>query len=928
MFIALIPALNNGSFMPYGKYSVMKKICCVTLKLLMVIQVYSQLPEESPRYVTLNNTVQQLKKSDDITNVIYAFLDFYLANSNEEELFIFEKCENFLWRPPATPGEQLAYVILQCNKGYYVGLYAEINAAVDAYEKAWKMYNDHHLSGFDIIEYCLKPLGNNYSMLGDYNSAANIIRDYLFLAEQQHNTNHIVSALINLAVVYHNTGRQAEAIQLLNKTLTIRQMENAKKGIVYSNMARNYFDLQDRNNAEQWASKAIIYFKKYPTRDTPLHVVNTYTILSQVNLQNNALDKALQFTYSAQQIAAENPRLFKNRDLAKILNAEAGILKEQGKYDETLATYQETLKLLLPAFKPRSKTEMPQPILFYSENTIKETFDELADLFIKLNDYPKALQCFESSFRVEDLLRKTYNYQEAQLQQQRENRSRTEQALELLHSLYEKTGALRYAQHAFQLAERTKALVLKETIEESYKRRFIKNDSLLKMEHDLVSKKAKFENDMILEQMKDKQASLPYINQLMSKQTALSIEIKQLRKVISEKYPALDTSTMSFNLDELQKKIGAENATLIEYFSGKTSLYRFQIEATQIQFHKLPNSQQVYDTIRKFIPLFSEASAINNNVSTYSSLAFTLYTMLGIPQPSVSKTLLIIPDGLISYIPFEALLTEKCNHVNFASFPYLLKKFIIAYHASASIYLNDGNGILPDNGEKILAMFPIFENSGRELKHSRDEASQIKMVMKGDFLVGDQATRRNFQNKLNQFDLIHLSTHATAGSADGPPSIMFIDSTLYLPEIYGMQLHTHLMVLSACETGVGKIVKGEGALSLARGFQYAGVRNIIFSLWNVNDYAAATLMSSFYNYYAKGETKAVALHQAKLDYITDENISNSRKSPYYWAAFIYYGDINTRPGNKMFLCWMVTCVLIFALIAAVIKLRRSFILNR
>ena len=102
------------------------------------------------------------------------------------------------------------------------------------------------------------------------------------------------------------------------------------------------------------------------------------------------------------------------------------------------------------------------------------------------------------------------------------------------------------------------------------------------------------------------------------------------------------------------------------------------------------------------------------------------------------------------------------------------------------------------------------------------------------------------------------------------------------------------MVLSACETGIGKLYKSEGAMSVARGFQFAGAQNLLFSLWKVNDYTTALFMNKFYHYIHNGNSYLEANHQSKIDFLNDTNITNTKKSPYYWSAFVYYGALTNK----------------------------------
>lgn len=906
----------------------MKSCLTILLCLLVVFEISSQTGVSDSRGKSIDGIARQLKQQDDVTNFIYACLDTFLANPTEKRLAILDQCEKRRWRALKTSDERVAYIILHCNKGYYASLFGDLYQAVDAYESAWKVYSAHTPAGVDIIEYCLKPLGNNYSMLGDYQSAANVIKNYLFIAEKENHVPHVIAALINLSVVYHDTGRQAEAIELLKKGLDVNGIEDLKKGILYSNLARNYLDLQLKTEARRCALRAMQHLKKAHAHESASHLVNTLKVLSLLSLGEGNVTEAMRFIDRAKSIVKANPTLFKRRALAKLMAEQAGLQVLQQQHDLALQNYQQALMLLLPGYTPESGTDLPDKALFYPENTIKEVLDGLAQLHSK-DDPMKALACFELSFEIEDLLRQTYHYQADRLQQQIEIRNRTEQCLTLLFDRFVETKEHHLAQRAFQLSERTKAVVLREAIEASEKHAFIKHDTLLKKEHNLTFKKATLARDLVLEQMKGETANVGYINELMARQTALSIEIRSLQKLIVKKYPQYKAvGHNAIDMDRLQQKLKGEDAVLVEYVAGQESLYVFIVDAQSISFHKIAAGKKVYDAIRTLNDLFASATRINNDVVLYKRLAFELTGLLHIPT-SAAKKLVIIPDGLLNYVPFEALLVEKTNALNYAKLPYLLKAYTIAYGSSAATFA-EHKDTAPLKDHRVLAMFPVFKNTARNLAHSEREAESIRSYVDGIFLFGDEATKSAFGENLHRCNIIHLSTHAAAGSWLAPPSIDFIDSTLYLPEVYGLQLHPDLLILSACETGVGKILKGEGALSLARGFQYAGASNIIFSLWNVNDRSTARLMASFYRHYFDHRSKPEALRCAKLDYLENDEVSNAHKSPYYWAPFVYYGDVSDHSLQQEFtIAWFEILLLVLTflfLLVLFIRIRKQRLL--
>ena len=165
----------------------------------------------------------------------------------------------------------------------------------------------------------------------------------------------------------------------------------------------------------------------------------------------------------------------------------------------------------------------------------------------------------------------------------------------------------------------------------------------------------------------------------------------------------------------------------------------------------------------------------------------------------------------------------------------------------------------------------------------------------------------------NHYGIIHLATHASVNNETPLKSfIAFYPSTnsqadnykLYAPEIYNMNLDsTQLIILSACETGTGKLVKGEGLMSLSRAFAAAGCPNIITSLWKAEDKTTAFITQHLHHYLDKGYTNDKALQQAKLDLLKSDTIDPRFKTPNYWAHLIFIG--NYEPNHKKKNWWWV-----------------------
>ncbi|MBT1686156.1 CHAT domain-containing protein [Dawidia soli] len=800
---------------------------------------------------------------------------------------------------------------------------------ISAYEKASHLFTVHALTDFDIIEYCLKPLGNNYSMLGDYTSAANIVKGYLYLAGQQGNDEQRISAYINLSIIYHDTGQYQQAIQLLQQALTMSPVPAEKKMLMYYNLARNYVDLRELAKARRYVNLAASIYQQHLRSDALPTLVHVYTLHAAISLAEGQPTNALTWIEKAQTLAVSNAPLFKNRELAKLVNTHAGILMIGGRDHEAILRYHQALTWLIPQYDPM-KNELPDAAAFYAENAIKETLDGMAEAYAKLNDPVKSLACYKLWFKAEDLLRDTYNYEEAKLTQQAENRNVTEKALELLYGLLEKTKDSRYAIEAFQFAERTKAVTLRESSEDRYWRQRQEQDTLVKTQNQLRYKQAMLASEIVTEQLKQGQADVVYIHQRIAQQTTNAVALKEIAQALEEKYPQrkLTDSFQPQVMRNLQRRLQTDRATVVEFFFGTRALYIFRVDQHSVQMSKVDASEMLKQNVLALRDFFANASAINNQIEQYKGLAFEIARALHLVEPFATSNIILVPDGVLSLIPFDALLYEKASGVTYENFPWLLRRYTIAYQPSALIYANAVSPPVALDKKSLLGVFPVFHNSALQLDYSIKEAGDIQNQTDGLFLFNEAATQQAFLKQAGQFRIIHLSTHASSGIDAAPPSIMFSDSTLYLPRIYGLNLKADLLVLSACETGVGVLVKGEGAISLAHGFQFSGIRNAIFSLWKVNDYSTAVLMGNFYRQYFASGNKAESLRLARQDYLNDETIDNTRKSPYYWAGFVYYGSLETQPvdtafSQLLFLSLAAVLLSIFAIIYVLYKRRHK-----
>ena len=307
------------------------------------------------------------------------------------------------------------------------------------------------------------------------------------------------------------------------------------------------------------------------------------------------------------------------------------------------------------------------------------------------------------------------------------------------------------------------------------------------------------------------------------------------------------------------------------------------------------------------------------------------------------EDLIIVPHGRLSYIPFDALLSEevKVDKLDYRSLSYLVKKYDITYSYSAALHFKYFKSTRR-YGRNILAMAPNYDflefdlnkqayrhrqaNRAvlRPLPGAKEEVMRLSEFSHCEALMGNNATEGNFKEKAGRFDILHLAMHTIIN--DSIPmfsKLVFAQSNdtiedgfLNTQEIYNMKLNARLTVLSACNTGSGVMRKGEGVMSMSRAFLYAGCPSIVMTLWEVEDKMSANLMMDFYRFLFKGYSKPEALRKAKLLHI--QNADPLKAHPYFWLGYIFVGDpYPIKYNNNVLIAILVFSSMVFLLVISI-----------
>lgn len=506
-----------------------------------------------------------------------------------------------------------------------------------------------------------------------------------------------------------------------------------------------------------------------------------------------------------------------------------------------------------------------------------------------------------------------------------EARPMLENAIDLALQLHHSTGNEIYLAKAFAYAEKGKAYLLSESLRESAARQKAGIPQGVIQEEKQIKIDIAFYHKQIFEAQQLRYADTTKIPLWQSEILRLHRNQEDLLTRMEKDFPEYYQIKYKQNISsvqDLQRKL-PENTGLLEFFQGDNAIYAFYLDRQQAYARRcVPDSSLIHllRDLRNQDTVLSRGRG-SVAVQTFARDAHSLYqNLVAVVVPQIPTNLVIIPDGQLAYLPFDLLVTEnvdKKDQPKFATLPYLLRKTTIRYEYSAFLAFHPtGNnhaerffdGYAPDYNPKLP------EASGRDgktgclewqttdfapLGNNQQEVEAIAQITAGNALLGSAATENGFRKNSQKPRILHLAMHGFLNDCDPAYSgLVFSPSTtqdsvqedndgiLHAFEIYNLHLNAELAVLSACNTGRGKMAKGEGVISLARAFKYAGCPNILMSLWQADDKATASIMTHFYEHLNRGLGKAEAIRQAKLDYLG----GSAQNHPFFWAAFVLIGD--------------------------------------
>ena len=503
-----------------------------------------------------------------------------------------------------------------------------------------------------------------------------------------------------------------------------------------------------------------------------------------------------------------------------------------------------------------------------------------------------------------------------------------ESLIRLLFKL-QKNENTEYLKEIFYVVESAKARAFLESLGESKVNLQERLTPEMKEQEKSISNKISFAIRKLTGEELAVNQRMDLLRELKKAEDDYSLLLQKIRIEVPE--VANMVAPVPCRLEDVQDRIIDNNTALIEYFLGEKESYVFFITKNNVWFHYLPGREEIWKSLKAYLKaLATRPEGEFQGLKASRRLAKELLCPDLWNFSDSINSLIIIPDGVLYYLPFETLSLDSSKKNAAADF--LVSKYRISYAPSSSSllflarktnrnYSKDllalGNPAYTWNGKTNKKnMIPseilkeVYLNEGFDLASLPYSEREVKRISKffhkrkRDIYLNHRASEKSIKNlTLDGYQILHFACHAILDERFPSRSALVLskedsldeDGFLQVSEIYNLRMASDLVILSACQTGRGRLEKGEGVLGLPRIFFYSGAKSVLSTLWRIDDKSTSAFMSYFYGFLSQGKSKTQSLRLAKL-----KMIKSSYTHPFYWAAFVLNGDYASKINFSTF----------------------------
>ncbi|MBE9007971.1 tetratricopeptide repeat protein [Fortiea sp. LEGE XX443] len=811
----------------------------------------------------------------------------------------------------------------RAREAFTLDTVAGVYASLGDYQKAINVYNQainiqREVKDISGEGNTLKNIALVYSLLGDNQASIKTYNQALEKFKNIGDRDKLAQTLDNIGSAYRALEDYPKALEYYNQARQVRREQGNIIGEVsaISGIVRVYEALKDYPKALDAANQILTLAQQ---TKNGFAETSANAFFGRVYLASGDYAKALD---SSQKAATGWQKLGQKLAEANVVGNLAKTYNALKQPQQAIATYNQELKLRQTIGDRTGEADT----LYYIAQTERDQ-----------GNLNAALTQIETTIKIVEDIRTNVTSQDLRTAYFASVQKYYQFYIDLLMRLHKQQPSKGYDALALQVSERARARSLLDLLTEANAdiRQGV-NPKLLQTERNLQQQLDAREKLRI--QLLSGKYTEAQVQNLDKKTEELLQQYQQVQAEIrnsSPRYAAL-TQPQPLSLKEIQQQVLDDNTLLLEYSLGEERSYLWAVSKNNITSYELPKRAEIATAIQKFRDALTAPSQ-RTSIARTSTAAKELSQIILAPIASQlgKKRLVIVGDGALQYVPITALAVPNSQNYQ----PLVTNHEIITLPSASTIALLRQEVKGRKKAPKTIAVLadPVFTKDDERLKgqpsnrlsitqnlETFDQQQLARSTREADInferlrftrqeaeeilsLVSNKERKQAFDftasrdvatsPELSQYQIIHFATHGILNSTNPELSGVVLslfdnkgnpqNGFLRLHDIFNLNLPAELVVLSACETGLGEEVKGEGLVGLTRGFMYAGSPRVVVSLWSVDDEATSELMKIFYaNMLRKNLKPAAALRAAQIEMSRNQNYA----APYYWAAFTLQGE--------------------------------------
>ncbi|MBT4400859.1 MAG: CHAT domain-containing protein [Bacteroidetes bacterium] len=761
-----------------------------------------------------------------------------------------------------------------------------------------------------------------------------------------------ITHLSNLGLALQASGATEKAINThLRASELAQKLKHNSRALILSNLAVSYQTNGDLILAEKSIIQAL---ETFPADSVSIswanYSINYLSIMIELNKTDDFLkefNKIRTITNSLQY------SLRRNRLLSISYVQEALHYKKSGNSEKSLELLQSALYYLdtdrtlsldwhqLPVGRIRQNPMRFLEVIDFKAQNLIEMFNSLGEISYGY----EALNHLKLAEQWTDSIRITIDNHKSRVILNNIQNSIFQRKTDLCYQLYSKNGDQHFLNEAFASCEKGKAAGMWTEIQLADLKSELIPADLTTKEQDLLSRSLEI-NALINEEIERSRTGSKVLLSLQAQKIATQTSIDSLINIFNSEYPeyfSLKYANTTISLPEIMNQL-EDNTVMIQYFTAMNKLHQIVITNNNVEYNTISNLSEIYEYKSALLsnmnqPVFDYTREI---VKEYIRSGYGLYSALlsNVKTDLSDKEIIILPDVFLADLPFEALVTDSSfnNDTDFRDLSYLLIENRISYSYTATLWAYQSEKelarsrvghILAYSPSYDPALIQSFENWKDlapvlpELSGTIKEIDFIHRSFKSRTFNANMASEQSFKKFATNSDVIHLAMHSVldeqnplqSGLAFTPGSDNLDNGILTAAEILNVKLNASLTVLSACNTGAGKIEAVEGIMSLARSFIIAGSQGIVLTLWPLDDRIGQKLINNFYQTLKNGSSVAEALRSSKIVHLSKAD--KLMAHPYFWAGLVSLGhdqEINLK--KRSILPWLLPLLIVLIILVS------------